>query len=69
MSADTLVQSDAHAEQAGKDISPFSLTARMKPKRLTGKKKKTDGKSEKSVQNSFYSASVGCPKVDFLFTF
>lgn len=38
MSADTVEQADAHAEQAGKEIPPFYFTARMKPKRLTGEK-------------------------------
>lgn len=47
MSADAVEQSDAQAEQAGKDISPSQLIARMKPERLTGGK--NDGESEKSV--------------------
>lgn len=41
MSADTVEQADAQAEQAGKEIPPFSFSARMKPKRLTGGKKTT----------------------------
>lgn len=40
MSADAVEQSDAQAEQAGKDISPFQLIARMKPEKTTVNQRK-----------------------------
>lgn len=68
MSADTVEQADAQAEQAGKEIPPFSFSARMKAKRLTGGKK-NDGESEKSdrkgVKCLFILPLPGAQKLTF----
>lgn len=68
MSADAVEQADAQAEQAGKESPPFSFTARMKPKRLTGEGK-NDGESEKSdrkgVKCLFILPLPGAQKLTF----
>lgn len=65
MSADTVEQSDAQAEQAGKDNSPFNYAFECCQNRLytqTTNQRLYRGKFVKTVD----SACAGCPKGEFL---